>query len=221
VIRNLIFDFDGTLTDSRRDIAGTQLLVLRELGVTTVSEADLYPYVGKTLEETFQRVLPAHLHPLVEDAAKRYSAVYPSRALRTTTLFPGVRETLQLLHKCGHGLAVASTKKGPGILRATDHFGITSLFDQLQGSEDLPYKPDPAIVHKIMRDRGWDYGETMMVGDTDNDVLAGRRAGVATCGVTYGALSRDQLMALQPDFLIDHFPDLLRVLDNRASAVGS
>ncbi len=213
MIRNVIFDFDGTITDSRRDIAGTQLQVLKDLGVTAVREEDLYPYIGKTLEETFRRVLPEHRHTLIGEAARRYSEAYPSRSLRTTTLYPGVRDTLEILRSRGVGLAVASTKKGPGILRATEHFRITALFDQLQGSEDLPYKPDPAIIRKIMQDRGWTVPETMIVGDTDNDLLAGRRAGIATCGVTYGAWTREQLLTLHPDYLIDRFAEILDVLD--------
>jgi len=105
-------------------------------------------------------------------------------------------------------MAVASTKKGPGILRATNHFGITRLFVQLQGSEHLPFKPDPSIVLKILSDQGWKAHETLLVGDSDNDLVAGRAAGTLTCGVTYGAWSRQQLETLDPDYLIDTFSEL-------------
>jgi phosphoglycolate phosphatase-like HAD superfamily hydrolase len=124
-----------------------------------------------------------------------------------------VRETLTLLHERGHRLAVASTKKGQGILRATEHFGITPLFDLLQGSESLPFKPAPDVVLAILRSLEWSPAETLMVGDTDADILAGRSAGVATCGVTYGSLSREALMAFRPDFMLDTITGLLPIVE--------
>lgn len=209
---NLIFDFDGTLADSKQDIAGAQVWVLQQLGVNNVRKEDLFPYIGKTLEETFATLLPPHLHPRIPEATEMYADYYRPRALATTTLFPGVRETLEILFNHGKRMAVASTKKGEGIRRATDHFGITSYFVQLQGSKGLPFKPDPFILNKIIEDQNWNRKETMMVGDTDNDILAGKNAGITTCAVTYGSLTADQIRPFDPDFMIDGFPQLLSLV---------
>lgn len=200
--RNIIFDFDGTLTDSRRDIAGAQLWALRTLGFNGHREEDLYRLIGKPLQETFARLIPPEHHARIPDAIALYAEYYPPRSLATTTLFPGVRETLHLLTARGHHLAVASTKKGPGILRATEHFGITSLFDRLQGSDDIAFKPAPDVIHAVLENESWQAEDTLMVGDTDADILAGRAAGVATCAVTYGALTAEELTALRPDYVI-------------------
>src|SRR5512134_1551445 len=94
---NIIFDFDGTITDSRWDIASAQKWVLGQFGIETVSEKDLFPHIGKTLEETFSLLLPASLHSRISEATRLYAEYYPPRSLRTTTLFPGVRETLTTL----------------------------------------------------------------------------------------------------------------------------
>jgi len=209
---NIIFDFDGTITDSRQDIAGAQLWVLQQLGVSTYKPEDLFPHIGKSLEETFSSLLPHTMHHRIPDAARMYSEYYPPRSLETTRLFPGVRETLEELHLRGKRLAVASTKKGTGIRRATDRFGITGFFSQLQGTEDMPYKPDPAIINKILADQDWQPGDTLMVGDTDKDILAGKNAGVGTCAVTYGSLSEVELERYHPDFMIAHFPALLSIV---------
>ena len=206
---NIIIDFDGTISDSRRDIAGAQLWVLERLGVTGYREEDLYPFIGLPLAETFQRLLPPAMHGRIGEASELYTEYYPPRSLLTTQLFPGVRRTLERLRTQGKRIAVASTKRGPGILRATDHFGITPLFDRLQGSEGLPFKPDPAIINLILEEEGWDPLRTLMVGDTSMDVLAGKNAGIATCGVTYGAMSGEQLQAAGPDFIIGDFAGLL------------
>jgi phosphoglycolate phosphatase len=213
IYRNIIFDFDGTITDSREDIAGAQLWVLDRLGVTSYTKEDLYPYVGKSLHETFSRLLPPGLHHLIPEATKLYSEYYPPRSLLTTRLFRGVRETLEIMHREGKRLAIASTKRGTGIKRATDHFGITEYFVQLQGSDGVPFKPDPFIINKIINDQLWERPETLMVGDTDSDILAGKSAAIATCAVTYGSLTEEALSLHSPDFLVRSFPELLSVVD--------
>ncbi len=205
---NIIFDFDGTLTDSRRDIAGAQLQALRALGFDGYREEEVYRLIGKPLQETFARLLPREHHDRIPEAIAFYAEYYPPRALETTILFPGVRETLEALKTRGHRLAVASTKKGIGILHATEHFGITGLFDRLQGSEGIAFKPSPDVIQAVLENQGWRPEETLMVGDTDADILAGKAAGVATCAVTYGALTAEELRALHPDFVITAFTEL-------------
>lgn len=209
---NIIFDFDGTISDSRCDIAGAQLWAMQQVGAAPRPEEDLYPLIGLPLEETFRRLLPPALHGRIAEASALYAGYYPSRSLLTTRLFPGVRETLERLRARGKRMAIASTKRGTGIRRATDHFGITHLFDRLQGSEGLPFKPDPAVIHAVLAGEGWDPSATIMVGDTTMDILAGRNAGSATCAVTYGAAGEHQLREAGPDYLISHFPALESVV---------
>jgi phosphoglycolate phosphatase len=213
---NFIFDFDGTLTDSREDIAAAQIWALRRIGGEGIRKEQLFPHIGKTLQETFALLLPPSLHERIPEAVGLYSEYYPPRSLLTTTLFPGVRETLEELVRRGSRLAVASTKRGVGILRATDHFRITHLFAQLQGSDDVPYKPDPFILNRIVADQAWERRETVMVGDTAHDIEAGRRAGIATCGVTYGSLTEPEIRACRPDFVVESFPELLYLLPLRS-----
>jgi HAD superfamily hydrolase (TIGR01549 family) len=209
MLTRIIFDLDGTLVDSKRDIAGAQLWVLNQLGVNSYKLEDIYPLIGKPLTETFTKLLPPGLHHRIAEAAEMYKAYYPPRALETTNLFPNVRETLDVLRAKGIRLATATTKLTPGTRRVLTHFGIDGYFDQIQGSDNIPFKPDPFIINKILEDQSWGREETLMVGDTDNDIHAGKRAGIATCGVTYGSLSKEQMQQLEPDFMIDRFPELL------------
>jgi phosphoglycolate phosphatase len=210
--KHVIFDFDGTITDSRRDIAGAQVWALRQIGIDTIREEELYRYIGKPLRATFSAVLPPSMHDRIDEAEQLYSGYYPARSLVTTQLFPGVRETLEELRLRGTTLAVASTKRGGGVKRATDYFGITHYFVRLQGSDGIPFKPDPTILRIIMTDLKWDPAETLMVGDTDNDVLAGKNAGIATCAVTYGSLSAGELQTFAPDYMVHEFPSLLSIV---------
>lgn len=212
VITNIIFDVDGTLIDSKRDIAAAQHWVLAQLGVHSYKPEDLYPLIGKPLRETFATLLPPSLHHRIAEAADLYKEYYPPRALDTTILFPGVRETVAELRSRGISLATASAKLSAGSRRVLTHFGIAEHFSQIQGSDDMPFKPDPFIITKILLDQGWEKENTLMVGDTDNDIEAGKRAAVRTCGVTYGSLSSEQIHHLKPDFVIDSLPELLDIV---------
>lgn len=209
---NIIFDLDGTLVDSKRDIAAAQHWVLEQLGVHSHVPEDIYPLIGKPLTQIFATLLPPSLHHRIAEAAELYKLRYPPRALETTTLFPGVRETLEVLRSRDINLATATTKLSAGTRRVMTHFGIDRYFAQIQGSDDMPFKPDPFIINKILTDQSWERDVTLMVGDTDNDIDAGIRAGVRTCGVTYGSLSRKQIEQLKPDFVIDSLPELLNIL---------
>ena len=211
-IRNIIFDVDGTLLDSKRDIAAAQHWVLEQLGVHAYSPEDIYPHIGKPLAEIFTALLPTQLHDRIPEAAEMSVSYYRPRALQTTTLFPGVKETIEILHLKGINLATATTKSTETTRRLLAHFGIARFFRQLQGSDRSPFKPDPFIINKIVTEQGWRKSETLMVGDAESDMNAGKNAGALTCGVTYGTLSRAHMEKLRPDFVIDSFPQLLSLL---------
>jgi HAD superfamily hydrolase (TIGR01509 family) len=210
--RNIVFDFDGTLIDSRNDIAGAQLWALNQIGVTHYRPEDLFPYIGKSLQLTFAHLLPPAMHHRIDEAVGLYREYYVPRSLLTTKPFPGVLETLDTLRARNVRMAVASTKKESNLVRVAGHFNIMSYFVQLQGSDDLPYKPDPFIINKIIAEQQWNPSETLMVGDTDSDVLAGKAAGISTCAVTYGSLTEEQLRAFSSDFMIRSFPELLNII---------
>lgn len=141
-----------------------------------------------------------------------YRDYYRPRALDTTVPFPRVRETLEELIARSKLLAVATTKSTMTTQRILSHFSLDGYFVQLQGTDDLPYKPDPYILMKIMREQSWRVTETLMVGDAREDLEAGRAAGIRTCGVTYGALSRADMEEIPHDYLIDRFDDLLEIV---------
>jgi phosphoglycolate phosphatase len=220
MLKNIIFDVDGTLVDSKRDIAAAQLWVFGQLGVHSYTAEQLYPYIGKPLKEVFALLLPAHLHNRIDEAVSMYIGYYRPRALDNTTLFPGVRQTIEALREMKVRMATATTKSSETTLRVLEHFGIERFFSQIQGSNDIPYKPDPFIINKILGDQSWEKTETLMVGDTDNDIEAGKRAGVPTCGVTYGSLTKEQILQLNPDFIIDSFPELLSLLRQEGRPAG-
>jgi len=211
-IKNILFDVDGTLLDSRRDIAAAQLWTYRQLGFDSLSPEDIYPHIGKPLAETFATLLPQRLHDRIPEAALLYRDYYRAHAFDTTHLFPGVKDTVATLHKKGLNLATATIKSTETTAKVLAHYGIAQYFVHIQGTDNTPVKPDPHIINAILERQDWDKEESLMVGDTDKDILVGRNAGVRTCGVTYGSFTRKQMQSLKPDWIIDTISGLLALV---------
>lgn len=211
-IRNILFDVDGTLLDSRRDIAAAQLWTFHQFGVDLLKPEDIYPHIGKPLAETFATLLPRHLHDRIPEAGLIYRDYYRAHAFDTTDLFPGVRETVATLNTMGINLATATIKSTETTAKVLAYYGIAKYFSDIQGTDDGVFKPDPSIIYAVLARQRWDKAKSLMVGDTDKDVEVGKNAGVRTCGVTYGSFTRDQILALKPDWTIDKPEQLLDIV---------
>jgi len=210
--RNFIFDIDGTILDSHRDIVDAQLWTLRQLGIDGIRPEELGRHIGKPIAEIFATILPPSIHSEIPRLAIVYRDYYRKHMLDHTDLFPGVESILRGLSDRGFGLAVATTKSTETSTKILSHFGIAKFFRIIQGSDSPPYKPDPAIIQSILDILKWNPGETVMIGDSANDILAGKRAGTQTCGVTSGSLRREEIRALDPDYVIDSIADLESIL---------
>lgn len=214
IVRFVIFDVDGTLIDSKRDIADAQLWVLKQLGVEGHTREDIYPHIGRPLTETFKDLLPPALHARISEAKRMYIAHYRPRALDTTTLFPGVEETLATLHERKIGMAVATTKSGVTANRVLQHFGIRHYFKQIQGTDDTPAKPDPYVVNRILKEQSWKSEETVMVGDSEVDILCAHNAGIAAWAVTYGSINRERAIELGAEEVIENLREVPALISN-------
>jgi HAD superfamily hydrolase (TIGR01549 family) len=209
VIRQLIFDVDGTLIDSKIDIADAQLWVLRQLGVDRWTREDIYPRIGRPLTETFKELLPLELHDRITEAKRMYIAHYRPRALDTTTLFPGVEETLAALHARHVPMAVATTKSSVTANRVLEHFGIRQYFVQVQGTDDTPAKPDPYVVNRILRAQSWTAETTALVGDSEVDILCAHNAGIQAWAVTWGSTPEARAIELGADRIVRNITELV------------
>jgi phosphoglycolate phosphatase len=216
IIKNILFDVDGTLLDSRRDIANAQLHTLHEFGIDSFMAEDLYPLIGKSLVEIFSVLLPPHLHDRIPEAGIIYRTHYRAHVFDHTTLFPDVPATIQRLHQQRINLATATTKSTETTERVLKHFGIAEYFCHILGTDNTPLKPDPYLIDTVVNQQGWKYDETLMVGDTDKDIDLGKNAGVHTCAVSYGSLTRDQLVALKPDWIIDRIDELPPIVSSNS-----
>jgi phosphoglycolate phosphatase len=201
--RLIVFDLDGTLVDSARDLAsGVNDMIARLFpGTEPLSESEVRGFIGEGARLLVTRSL-AHrglVHDL-EDALHEFLLAYRARMLETTRPYPGVVEVLDALSR--HTLAVLTNKPGDLSRAIVEGLGLASRFARVYGSGDVPRKPDPAGLRRLMAETGHGPADTVMVGDSAVDVLTGRAAGVRTVGVTFG-FAPGSLREHPPDALLD------------------
>jgi len=204
--RYYLFDVDGTLLDSAPDItAAVAELLARHGRPEALPEQEIRRRIGLHLRATFRDVFPdygeAEMQRLIED----YREIYRARNHGATRVFPGVRETLASL---AAKKATATTKATETTAKVLEQFGLRDYFDHVQGSDGLPYKPEPDVLLRAMEALGARPEETLMVGDSPVDVEAARRAGVRICAVRYG-YGAAQLAGGDPDYWVEDLRELL------------
>jgi phosphoglycolate phosphatase len=207
----LIFDLDGTLVDSKKDLTASVNYVRQEFGLPVLTEQEIARFIGNGALMLIRRALGSQASEAnVQAGLQMFLHYYRAHMLDTTRLYPGVRETLDRLTDCH--LAVLTNKPVHFSCAMLDGLGIYKLFASVYGGNSFDHKkPNPVGVYQILSETKSNQEQTWIVGDSAIDVLTGRNAAIKTCGVTYGYVA-ETFKATPPDVLIDHFSDLERLV---------
>lgn len=208
-VRLVVFDLDGTLVDSKVDLANSVNYALGAFGVSSLPHETIYSYVGNGASLLIERSLGAEGRSILPRVLETFLAHYREHLLDTTAPYPGVRESLEA-HSGKFAMAVLTNKPVDMTRTILTGLSLSRHFVDVRGGDSFgTKKPNPEGLLRILADRAVPPAESLMVGDSVNDILAGRGAGVATCGVTYG-ISTEGFSEHSPDFTIDRFPELFR-----------
>lgn len=212
----IVFDLDGTLVDSGEDLRVALNKLLAEEGRRTVSRAEIMEMVGDGAPKLVQRGFAATGPALTEDrimpTRRRFLDFYEADIAVHTRAYPGVPETLARLSGAGWRFAVCTNKPQVATEAVLEALGMTRHFDAVVGGDAGPArKPDPAHVRAVLKAAGFGKGQAVMVGDSENDILAGRGAGLVTIAVSYG-FGTPSLAAADPDHTVGRFEDIAALL---------
>jgi HAD superfamily hydrolase (TIGR01549 family) len=211
-ITTILCDLDGTLVDSRLDIA----VAFRHawgtvIGGTLPSDTAIAQHIGKPLADMLRELGELLSPPLLSDFLIVYQHSYASQDACLTQLYPGVIATLQALST--FTLGIVTTKEPEQADLVLRRLGLRPFFRHIQcGTPDLRLKPAPDTILAALAALRCTPPHAMMVGDTPADVLAGKAAGTATCAVSYGFGRREALLQCAPDYVIDTFGELLTLV---------
>jgi phosphoglycolate phosphatase len=203
----LIFDLDGTLVDSKKDLTASVNYIRTRFDLPSLTEEEIARFIGNGALMMIRKALgPKVSEDNVQAGLQMFLSYYRIHMLDTTVLYPGVLETLNRLVDCK--LAILTNKPVHFSCAMLDGLGIYKRFAAVYGGNSFDHKkPDPVGVYQILSDTKGQRERTWMIGDSAVDVLTGRNAGVRTCGVTYG-YATETFKDAPPDYLIDNFSEL-------------
>lgn len=211
----ILFDLDGTLADSANDIALALASALRSIGLPVPSGL-LAMVDGSPLDEIFAVAAPGAAPSLFTEFARAYREAYDGHGHAGTTLFPGVKDTLEALSTLRPKipLAVATTKRGGVARDVLRTLGVEQFFDAIEGTAgtNIPHKPAPDLLLHVCGKLDVAPSRALMVGDTLRDLHAARRAGMRSAAVTFGMGASDALIHARPDFVLEEFDELLVIV---------
>lgn len=210
----IIFDFDGTLADTRELIVRTNQEAQRLMGYPIKDEAGILATIGLPMRECILAMYPDLPHELLPTWIKTYRAVFDElKGQIVPQLFPRVRETLETLAGRGYRLTVASSRGTPSLTDFLRDMGIAPYISYVLGADDVKLaKPHPEPVLKTLAAMGCEASEALVVGDMPVDIQMGLGAGARTCGVTYGNSNREALLAAGAHYIISDFGELLTII---------
>lgn len=208
-----IFDFDGTLVDSRRNVANGVNFALADRGLQAVEAGRIYPLIGKlTLEETFKYFCPQFETPEIDVLIQTFRQYQRVHTQSEITFFPEALSTLQALRERNKQLAILSTKYVEQLEFTLDLFGVRDLFHTVCGLGSLPQlKPARASVEFVWRCLDIENGQqgSVMIGDSEVDVATAKNAGIPMIAVGHGVDSLEYLTEKGATYTIRSLSELL------------
>lgn len=208
----LIFDFDGTLADTWRDIATGLNRTLREAGLEEATGPEVRHWVGRGARNLIARAIDDDDAARVDGLYQRFRVHYGECCLDSTALYPGMAAALDALAP-RHRLAILSNKPQLFLDRIAAGLGIAERFAVVVGGDALPVsKPDPATVAHVVARLGGVAGRVWMIGDSAVDVEAGRRFGARTVGCAWGLRPRRELEESGAEVIIERPSQLTEVI---------
>ena len=202
--RLVVFDFDGTLADTWRDIATALNQTLADAGLAAVGGPDVRFWIGEGAMKLLERAVPEEERDADSLAAlfESFRGHYDRCLLDTTEPYRGIVDCLDAL--AGNPLAVASNKPTRFLPRVIDGLGLKGYFRIVLGGDTLEVqKPDPRVLAHVVAQLETAPDQVWMVGDSAIDIETGRNSGARTVGCAWGLRGRDELRDARPDFLVE------------------
>jgi phosphoglycolate phosphatase len=226
-IRLVIFDLDGTLVDSRRDLANSVNGMLKQFHRPELPLEVIAGYIGDGAPMLVRRALgDPDDEVFLRQALEFFLAYYREHKLDTTIVYPGIVEALRAIRESRNGgperrMAVLSNKPVNPSRAIVEALGLGEFFSQIYGGNSFSTKkPDPLGALTLLRENGVEPRQALIVGDSDIDVLTGRNTGMWTCGVRYG-FAPYSLEQAPPDVLVDSPRELPLIFDPPRPATHS
>lgn len=211
MIKNILIDLDGTLTDPKVGITTSARYGLEKIGHPISDEINIDWIIGPPLKASLAKILNVEAdHVLAEQALMGYRERFAVKGLYENHVFEGVADTLAELKRRGYRLFVATAKPTVYAKQILEHFDLAQYFTDVHGSELNGDRTNKAeLIQYILAQQQLQADQCLMVGDREHDIFGARQNGIDTIAVNYGYGSQEELALAQPKYKIDSFNQLL------------
>lgn len=205
-----IFDWDGTLIDSKAKITHSMQLAAQDLGWEPLVDHLIHNIIGLGLPEAILHLYPDATHAERSVLRDRYAANFIRlEDEKASDFFPFVHETLAALREQGHLLAVATGKSRKGLDRVLITHGLVDYFDATRCADETASKPSPLMLEELLTHFNVPVDDAVMIGDTEFDMEMARRINMPRIAVSYGAHHPDRLHQYEPELCVDSIDAIL------------
>lgn len=209
----VLFDLDGTLTDSQEGIMNSIEYALNHFGIAVEDRRSLRPWLGPPLMDSLMKYHGFDRERALE-GVKKYREYFDERGIFENRVYGGIERLLTQLQSEGYVLMTATSKPEVAAKRITDHFNLTRFFTFIGGAtldESRVHKQD-VIRYVLEANHIRDYSSVMMVGDRENDIIGAKKNGLESVGVLYGYGDREELEEAGADHIAETVEDIARYL---------
>ncbi|MEG1793581.1 MAG: HAD family hydrolase [Rikenellaceae bacterium] len=215
MVKLVIFDLDGTLLNTIKDLGVSANYVLGRRGYPQHELSKYRYFVGNGIAKLLERALPEECRTKenVIDIKKDFMDYYSAHKADFTVPYQGIVPLLKELKEKGISLAVASNKYNSATTELITHYFGSGFFDFVYGQrEGIAVKPDPTVVFDILKDAGLPKEDALYVGDSGVDMQTALNSGVRSVGVTWGFRDREELSANGACHIVDHPSEILQIV---------
>ncbi len=205
----LIFDLDGTLIESKWDIAASVNLTLKDLGLPCREEEEIFGFVGDGVRRLLRLAVGEENQSKYEEALSVFRRHYLEHCLDRTRFYPGIDDVLS--HFREKDKAVATNKSIEYTKVILDGLGPHHFSYVVGGDDGFGLKPEPGMLLHILEQLNIKKDRAVLVGDSTNDINAAHNAGIRVCAVGYGMGNRDKMASCRPDWFIEQPQDLIEL----------
>jgi phosphoglycolate phosphatase len=213
----VIFDFDGVLIDSSKDIANAANYTLRTFGFDPIPYDIIVNFIGGGAEPLVRKCLEYYAADTYFDTAiKLFKRYYSQHFMDETRLYPRAKEVLKECYSKGLKIGLATNKVENITVKLLEKLDIIQYFEIIVGPTMVEHrKPHPEAIKKILYHFSLPACKAVIIGDKQEDIFAGKAAGTLTCGVTYGFGKLEEILNAKPDFIINRIDELLELLNKK------
>lgn len=209
----ILFDLDGTLTDSGIGITNSVMYALQKYGIEVSDRSELYKFVGPPLEDSFQTYYEFSKEE-AKTAVEYYREYFREKGIFENLVYDGLEDLLKELKGNNKKLIVATSKAQVFAKQILEHFDIAKYFTYIAGSnlDGTRVKKAEVIKHALESCNVMDLSKAVMIGDREHDIIGAKEVGINSIGVLYGYGDRDELEKAGADFIVDIVADIGKVL---------